>query len=102
MAFQHAALFFTLIFLWLLLTNAQGRRDAKYPQVRTPQQRLTRGIEALKYHNMDLGTARGYGKRAVDMHNVNNFLLEWIALETRMRNLGIPRNLLRDQETIPE
>lgn len=71
MAFHHAVLFFTLIFLWLLLANAQGRRESKYPQVRTPQQRLTRGIEHLKYHNMDLGTARGYGKRAVDMHNVN-------------------------------
>ncbi|CAH1367418.1 hypothetical protein MTP99_008648 [Tenebrio molitor] len=101
MAFQHAALFLTLIFLWLMLSNVQGRRE-KVTQVRTPQQRLTRGIEHFKYHNMDLGTARGYGKRAVDMHNVNNFLLEWIALETRMRDLGIPRNLLRDQETIPE
>lgn len=71
MAFHHAALFFTLLFLWFLLINAQARREPKFPKIRSSQQeRLTRGAQ-FNFNDLQLNTARGYGKRAVDMHHVN-------------------------------
>ncbi|KAJ8937423.1 hypothetical protein NQ318_007882 [Aromia moschata] len=73
MAFHHVALFFTIIFLWHLLASAQlslaSQRSYLSPEksrnllLRQPL-RSTRKISQRAFQDMDLFTARGYGKRS--------------------------------------
>ncbi|XP_074038211.1 uncharacterized protein [Leptinotarsa decemlineata] len=75
MAFHHVALFFTLIFLWHILASAQSsvenRRSYMSPEksrrlfLHQPL-RSTRKISQRAFQDMDLFTARGYGKRSSD------------------------------------
>ncbi|KAF2880704.1 hypothetical protein ILUMI_25464, partial [Ignelater luminosus] len=52
------------------------------------------GRQQRGFQEMDLPVARGFGKRAADMHVIKDFLLEWFALEAKLRNLrernGLP------------
>ncbi|XP_019872673.1 uncharacterized protein LOC109600928 [Aethina tumida] len=106
MAFHHASIFFALIFLWLILAsgNASPSRSQSLRSIRTIKQRAFKDMDLLVARGygkrMPLSTARSYGKRAVNMDNVNNFLLEWLELESRMRNMGYPRSIRKEEDII--
>lgn len=91
---------------------AGGRRGPAEHQVR--QMRPTRG-----FNEMELSVARNFGKRAVNMHVVNRYdilkhrlrledyilidcsiLLEWLALESKMKNLRQRGNLPLSLESV--
>lgn len=73
MAFHHVVLFFTIIFLWHILANAQISSENQ-KQYMSPEKsrnlflhqpiRSTRKISQRAFQDLDLFTARGYGKRA--------------------------------------
>ncbi|CAH1179226.1 unnamed protein product [Phaedon cochleariae] len=72
MAFHQIILLFTIIFLWHILANAQDSMENRegYFSPGKPRhlflhqpQRSTRKISQRAFQDMDLFTARGYGKR---------------------------------------
>ncbi|CAH0548151.1 unnamed protein product [Brassicogethes aeneus] len=111
MALYHASILFALIFLWLILANGgaspvSGRSGQALRPIRTIKQRAFKDMDLLvargygKRVPQQLMTARSYGKRAVNMDNVNNVLLEWLELESRMRNMGYPRSIRKEEDLI--
>nr|QNT17938.1 allatotropin [Colaphellus bowringi] len=73
MAFHHVALFFTLIFLWHILASASLETSGSYMSPEKSRHlflyrplRSTRKISQRAFQDMDLFTARGYGKRGSD------------------------------------
>ncbi|KAG5880160.1 hypothetical protein JTB14_036918 [Gonioctena quinquepunctata] len=74
MAFHHVAIFFTLIFLWHILasTHADLENSGNYISPEKSRELFvhrplrTRKISQRAFQDMDLFTARGYGKRGSD------------------------------------
>ncbi|XP_018565102.1 uncharacterized protein LOC108906353 [Anoplophora glabripennis] len=134
MAFYHVVLFFTIIFLWHILANAQISSENQKQYV-SPEKsrnlflhqpiRSTRKISQRAFQDLDLFTARGYGKRAncpggfcgkrmpafsgarlygkrnSDINQLKCFFMDCLELKSRMRNVDYPsRKFRRDDEVV--
>lgn len=73
MAFHHVALFFTIFFLWYILVSAQSSLEARDLYLSPHKSRQlylhqpSRGMKKISqraFKDMELYTARGYGKRS--------------------------------------
>ncbi|KAJ8922168.1 hypothetical protein NQ315_004103 [Exocentrus adspersus] len=132
MAFHHVALFFTIIFLWHILANAQFSLESQ-KQYMSPGKsrnlfllqpmRSTRKISQRAFQNLDLSTARGYGKRGdcprgfcgkrmpefsgarlygkrdIDVDHINLFI-DCVELESKMRSMDYPSGKFRKDEEV--